>query len=61
MKRATIALLALALSLGCSSTPSSSQPPAETGLSACLEQPGELPRVPDGHLPCDLIPPGLSL
>jgi hypothetical protein len=29
--------------------------------SACLDQPGALPRPPSGRLPCDLIPPGLRL
>lgn len=27
----------------------------------CVDRPGELPRPPAGILPCDLIPPGLSL
>ena len=29
--------------------------------SACVDQPGELPRPPSGRLPCELIPPGLAL
>jgi hypothetical protein len=34
---------------------------ASSGLKACLDQPNELPRPPAGQLPCDLIPPGLTL
>ncbi|HEY3257044.1 MAG TPA: hypothetical protein VGJ91_23970 [Polyangiaceae bacterium] len=30
-------------------------------LSACLERPDQLPRAPTGALPCELLPPGLSL
>jgi hypothetical protein len=32
-----------------------------SGLKACLERPDELPRPPMGQLPCELIPPGLTL
>jgi hypothetical protein len=32
-----------------------------SGLTACLERPDELPRPPLGQLPCELIPPGLTL
>lgn len=30
-------------------------------LTNCLDRPGELARRPSGGLPCELIPPGLSL
>jgi hypothetical protein len=30
-------------------------------LTACIERPNTLPRPPAGVLPCELIPPGLSL
>jgi hypothetical protein len=32
-----------------------------SSLKACLDQPNELPRPPMGQLPCELIPPGLTL
>ena len=62
MKGVALALLALTLLLAfaCSSSDKQSGVPA-TELSGCLERPEQLPRAPDGHLPCDLIPPGLSL
>ena len=30
-------------------------------LTSCLDQPTDVPRPPTGALPCDLIPPGISL
>lgn len=30
-------------------------------LKACLDTPGALDYPPDGRLPCELIPPGLTL
>lgn len=30
-------------------------------LTACVERPTDLPRPPTGRLPCELIPPGLTL
>ena len=51
-------LAALVLA-ACSSDSSGSNP--SSALTACLEQPGELPRPPTGKLPCELVPPGLSL
>jgi len=30
-------------------------------LSGCIERPDTLPRPPTSTLPCELIPPGLSL
>lgn len=32
-----------------------------TTVSSCLDRPDELPRPPTEGLPCDLIPPGLTL
>lgn len=29
--------------------------------SSCLERPGALPRPPGNRLPCELIPPGMTL
>lgn len=34
---------------------------ADGGLSHCLERPTDLPSPPTGALPCELIPPGLTL
>ena len=31
------------------------------GLKPCLDRPTDLPRPPSGQLPCELIPPGLTL
>ncbi len=44
--------------VACSSDDAAPKPGA---LSACLARPGELPRPPSGALPCELLPPGLSL
>jgi hypothetical protein len=30
-------------------------------LTSCIDRPTDLPRPPTGRLPCELIPPGLSL
>jgi hypothetical protein len=30
-------------------------------LSSCVERPTDIPRPPTGRLPCELIPPGLTL
>lgn len=30
-------------------------------LTGCLDRPGQLPTAPNGQLPCDLVPPGLTL
>jgi hypothetical protein len=35
--------------------------PSVDTLRACLDRPVDLPRPPAGNLPCELIPPGLSL
>jgi hypothetical protein len=29
-------------------------------LAPCLERPTDLPRVPTGTLPCELLPPGFT-
>jgi hypothetical protein len=34
---------------------------ASSTLGACLDRPTDLARPPTGHLPCELIPPGLVL
>jgi hypothetical protein len=34
---------------------------APSTLGACLDRPTDLARPPTGHLPCELIPPGLVL
>jgi len=62
MSRLAYALLGSAWLLlsACSSDGSSNAKPSGA-LSACLERPDQLPRPPSGKLPCDLIPPGLSL
>jgi hypothetical protein len=45
----------------CSSERVNSSPGPGAPLHACVERPGELPRAPTGKLPCELLPPGLSL
>lgn len=52
--RALLGLLAFAL-VACSSNG------VDQALSGCIERPDALPRPPSGALPCDLIPPDLSL
>jgi len=63
MTRSMYALFALAGMgiVACSSDGSDSSAPPSNALSACLERPDQLPRPPTGKLPCELIPPGLSL
>lgn len=34
---------------------------APTALGACLDRPTDLIRPPTGQLPCELIPPGLTI
>jgi hypothetical protein len=34
---------------------------APTSLGACLDRPTDLSRPPTGQLPCELIPPGLTV
>lgn len=57
-------LLLAALFGACKSGDSALENSPETTVDdrkACLDRPGELPRPPAGHLPCELIPPALSL
>lgn len=64
MRSAVVALLVLVLlvAFACSGAHSDGgSPGAEPAPSQCLERPGQLPRAPDGRLPCELIPPGLTL
>lgn len=35
--------------------------PSDAGRSSCLDRPAPLSRQPEGRLPCELIPPGLTL
>jgi hypothetical protein len=57
----------LALPTACSDDGDSPTPGGDgdddtpTPAANCLSRPGDLPRPPEGRLPCDLIPPGLSL
>ncbi len=54
---------------GTPSTPTSTPPgppldggkPVDAGRTSCLDRPGSPSRPPDGRLPCELIPPGLTL
>ncbi|HYQ44659.1 MAG TPA: hypothetical protein VER11_21895 [Polyangiaceae bacterium] len=55
---ALLGLLCVALA-ACSSDGSGNA--SGTTVSGCIERPDTLPRPPAGTLPCDLIPPGLSL
>ncbi|HEX6765885.1 MAG TPA: hypothetical protein VF103_10420 [Polyangiaceae bacterium] len=46
----------------CEKQPSESNspgPPAPPSI-ACESRPGELPRPPEGRLPCELLPPGFE-
>lgn len=63
MSRVMYALLALTAVgiVACSSDSGDSNAPPSNSLRACLERPDELPRPPTGKLPCELVPPGLSL
>jgi hypothetical protein len=64
MSRVGYALCGLAFALvACSSDGDGSGTHPSGALSACLERPGELPRPPSpkAKLPCELVPPGLSL
>ena len=61
MSRAFAALLCL-VSLGLAGCGSDGDSPgAKPAGGACLERPDQLPRPPGSTLPCELIPPGLSL
>lgn len=60
--RRRAALLFVVLLLGACA---SDDPPESTAsgepLKACLDTPGALDYPPNGRLPCELIPPGLTL
>lgn len=60
MKRAVPLLLVLLLA-ACASDDSPAGPPTTEPVKACLDTPGSLDYPPDGRLPCELIPPGLTL
>ena len=53
-------LIALVLVACASEDPHESSPKSEM-LSGCLDTPGTLDYPPVGRLPCELIPPGVSL
>ena len=59
--RVLVVVAAAAVAAACSSDAGSMPTMQDDAESACLERPGELQRPPTGKLPCDLIPPGLSL
>lgn len=64
MRRSTLlwplALACLLISCG-KSKPAATDSGTTPALSACLDRPETLPRPPQDTLPCELIPPGLSL
>lgn len=61
MLRAICALLVLASGTLAACSSSDDAASGNGTVGGCLERPGELPRPPTGSLPCDLLPPGLSL
>lgn len=59
-----LGLFGLLLLCGCPDAAPSTDPAAAADMSpvsGCLDRPSELPRPPTGVLPCELIPPTLSL
>jgi hypothetical protein len=60
MSRVAYALLSL-VCLGLVACSSDGDNNSGSALTACIERPDTLPRPPTGVLPCELIPPGLSL
>ena len=61
-----LGLFGLLLLCGCPDAAPSSDPAAAAAadmspVRGCLDRPSELPRPPTGVLPCELIPPTLSL
>jgi len=60
MSNALYALLGL-VCLGLVACSSDSDNNSGKTLGGCVERPDTLPRPPTGALPCELIPPGLSL
>jgi hypothetical protein len=63
LRRAALLLALAALALSCGRSKPVGGPEIGTPgvLRACLETPTDLPRAPSGALPCDLLPPGLTL
>jgi hypothetical protein len=60
------ALTGLLLLCGCPDSSQSGDTPTPDGggaaaLTSCVERPSELPRPPTDRLPCELIPPDLTL
>jgi hypothetical protein len=62
------AALALALGASCGKSKPVGGDPTDaggggkpTGLVSCLDSPDQLTRAPSAALPCELIPPGLTL
>lgn len=66
-------ILAAALLVGACGDNIKGTPPGEAGpddapvadagpeaLAPCLDRPTDLPRPPDGVLPCELLPPGFT-
>lgn len=59
-----LGIVGLLLLCGCPDAAQSSDPAVtadESPVGGCLDRPSELPRPPTGVLPCELIPPTLSL
>jgi hypothetical protein len=68
MSRAQLVAFAFVLALGASCGKSkpvgvvdSGTDANPTGLASCLDRPDELTRAPSATLPCELLPPGLTL
>lgn len=63
------AALALALGASCGKSKPVGLDPIDaggdgkpnTGLASCLDRPDQLTRAPSATLPCELLPPGLTL
>jgi len=62
MTRATYLLVGCLLAASACSNDAAPTPaePKHPPALACAEQPLELPRPPDGRLPCELMPPGFT-
>jgi hypothetical protein len=65
MRRAPCSLLLLFAALvfaGCADSDAKQNNASPNGaIRGCLERPDQLPRAPQGSLPGELIPPGLTL
>lgn len=60
------AIAGFLLLCGCPDSPQSSDASTRedggaAAITACVERPSELPRRPTDRLPCELIPPSLTL